>query len=239
MSERIMYIEGVGNIIFRKNKRSKNISISMRPGREIMVTFPWFVSYSSAKKVAEQKREWIKKHQPKIEAIENQWTVFTENTTFNTRTKKLIITRHNESSIKTTLTENAITICYPDKNNIQSPHIQQSIKACITESMRIEAKEYLPKRVKFLANKYNFSYQNVYIKNNKTLWGSCSGANNINLNLHLIRLPEHLIDYIIIHELCHTREKNHGKNFWNLMDSILGNARSLSKELKKYSINIY
>jgi len=54
-----------------------------------------------------------------------------------------------------------------------------------------------------------------------------------------MRLPDHLIDYVIIHELCHTIEKNHGKGFWNLMDTILGDAKSLSKELKNYSTQIY
>ncbi|MFP4024922.1 MAG: M48 family metallopeptidase [Thiohalospira sp.] len=239
MAEKIMYVEGIGDVKFRKNKRSKNISISMRPGRGILVTFPFFVSYHSAKKIAEQKKEWINTQWPKIEALENKSTVFTENTTFKTRTRQLKISKHNKNTIKTTVTDHLIEIEYPAVENIYSPQFQEAIKKSIIKALRFEAKEYLPKRVEFLAKKYNFNYRNIYIKNNKTLWGSCSGINNINLNLHLVRLPDHLIDYIIIHELCHTREKNHGKKFWNLMDSILGNARLYSKELKRYSINIY
>ena len=105
--------------------------------------------------------------------------------------------------------------------------------------MRIEAEEYLPFRTSQIAEKLGFKYNKIFIKNNKTLWGSCSGKNNINLNLHLIRLPDYLIDYVIIHELCHTVEKNHGVRFWKLMDTILGDAKKLSKELKTYSIQIY
>ncbi|HSH51172.1 MAG TPA: SprT family zinc-dependent metalloprotease [Bacteroidales bacterium] len=239
MAEKIIYIEGIGNVKFRKNKRSKNINISMRPGSGIMVTFPFFVSYNSAKKIAEQKKEWIITQQPKIDAIENKSTIFTEKTTFKTRSRKLKIKNHNANSVTTTITNHTIEINYPANENIQSKQIQQAIKNSIIEALRFEAKEYLPPRVKFLAKKYNFNYRNIYIKNNKTLWGSCSGVNNINLNLHLIRLPDYLIDYIIIHELCHTREKNHGKKFWDLMDSILGNAKLYSKELNNYSINIY
>ncbi|MCK5169492.1 MAG: M48 family metallopeptidase, partial [Bacteroidales bacterium] len=59
------------------------------------------------------------------------------------------------------------------------------------------------------------------------------------LNLHLLRLPSHLIDYVIIHELCHTVEKNHGPRFWKLLDSILGDAKKISKELKQHSIVFY
>jgi len=239
MAEKIMYIEGVGNVKFRKNKRSRNVSISLRPGRGVTVTIPFFVSYHAAKKLAEQKKEWINKQQPRIKAIENRSTVFTENTTFTTRTRTLKINKHPDNLIKTIITDRSIEIFYPSAENIQSPSVQKTIKNSIIEALRFEAKEYLPARVSYLAQKYHFNYRKVFVKNNKTLWGSCSGVNNINLNLHLIRLPDHLIDYIIIHVLCHTREKNHGKNFWNLMDSLLGNAKSLSKELKKYSINIY
>ena len=90
-----------------------------------------------------------------------------------------------------------------------------------------------------MAEKHRFKFNAVFIKNNKTLWGSCSSSNNINLNLHLLRLPDHLADYVIIHELCHTVEKNHGVQFWKLMDTILGDAKKLSKELRNYSIQLY
>ncbi|MFO7829796.1 MAG: SprT family zinc-dependent metalloprotease [Bacteroidales bacterium] len=239
MSEKTIHIEGIGNVRFRKNIRSKNVSIALRPQKGVMVTLPSFVSYGYALKVVEQKRPWIKKHWPKIQAIEDKATVFTENTSFKTRARLLKITQNCNNHIKTKLTPNSIEIEYPEKLNIKSPEIQHIIKQTIIKALRYEAKEYLPERVKILAQKYRFNYQKIYIKNNKTLWGSCSGVNNINFNLHLMRLPDHLIDYVIIHELCHTIEKNHGLAFWNLMDSILGNARSLSKELKKYSINIY
>ena len=76
-----------------------------------------------------------------------------------------------------------------------------------------------------------------FVKNIKTRWGSCSSLNNINLNLHLMRLPDHLIDYVILHELAHTKEKNHGKSFWNLVDSLVMDLKEMKKELKTYSID--
>ncbi|OGH96896.1 MAG: hypothetical protein A2039_00080 [Candidatus Melainabacteria bacterium GWA2_34_9] len=106
------------------------------------------------------------------------------------------------------------------------------------ENLRLEAKNYIPERVKQLSEKHNLSYNRVFIKNLKSRWGSCSAKNNINLNLHLMSLPHQLIDYVILHELAHTKEKNHGKNFWNLLSSLVVEARELNKELKKYSINL-
>lgn len=104
------------------------------------------------------------------------------------------------------------------------------------EALRFEAKKILPDRVKELSQRHNLGYKKVFIKNLKSRWGSCSAENNINLNLHLMRLPEKLIDYVILHELAHTKEKNHGKNFWNLLSSLVFDARELNRELKKYSI---
>jgi len=94
-------------------------------------------------------------------------------------------------------------------------------------------------RLEELAIKYGFEVSKVTIKNNKSRWGSCSKKNNINLNLHLIRLPEHLSDYVLLHELVHTIHKNHSNKFWNQLDMITGSAKSLDRELKQYRIGIY
>ena len=99
------------------------------------------------------------------------------------------------------------------------------------------SKNYLLQRIADLANKYGFNYNKVTIKNQKTRWGSCSGYNNISLNVQLISLPSHLIDYVILHELVHTLIKNHSPLFWQSLDKYVGNARSLNKELKKYILS--
>jgi predicted metal-dependent hydrolase len=94
-------------------------------------------------------------------------------------------------------------------------------------------------RLNYLAVKYGFQYNRVFIKNQKTRWGSCSGKNNINLNLNLIRLPDELIDYTILHELVHTRIKNHGQRFWDQLDRLLGDARKLDRALNEYNLLLF
>ena len=99
------------------------------------------------------------------------------------------------------------------------------------------AKEFLEGRIKELADKFGFVYNKITIRNQKTRWGSCSGKNNINLNMQLMNIPNHLIDYVLLHELVHTIVKNHSPLFWITLDRYVGNAKAIDKELKKYSLS--
>jgi hypothetical protein len=90
-----------------------------------------------------------------------------------------------------------------------------------------------------LADKHRFQYEKVFVKHVKSRWGSCSSTNNINLNLHLMRLPDRLIDYILLHELAHTVEKNHSKNFWQLLEKVCPGSKMLDKELNNYRVDVF
>lgn len=91
----------------------------------------------------------------------------------------------------------------------------------------------MPQRVFELSNKHGFSYKKIFIKNARTRWGSWSAKNNLNFNLHLMRLPDKLIDYVILYELSHTVIKDHSKKFWALPDKLVGDAKSLDKRVKE------
>jgi predicted metal-dependent hydrolase len=99
---------------------------------------------------------------------------------------------------------------------------------------RTAARKVLVDRLNYLAQTYGFKYNRVFIRNQKTRWGSCSTKNNINLNVNLVRLPDELIDYTILHELVHTRVKNHSRRFWVQMDMLLGDAKKIDKKLRAY-----
>jgi hypothetical protein len=101
------------------------------------------------------------------------------------------------------------------------------------------AKGILTAQLNYLANRYGFSYNRVFIRNQKTRWGSCSSKNNINLNVNLVRLPGELLDYVIIHELVHTRIKNHSKRFWAELDKYVGQAKATAKRLRKHSLSMF
>ena len=103
---------------------------------------------------------------------------------------------------------------------------------------RHEARKILVKRLDELAKAHGFAYNRVFIRNQKTRWGSCSSKNNISLNIKLVRLPKRLTDYILIHELVHTRIKNHNKKFYAKLERIINDRKSLDQELKKYGAGL-
>ncbi len=107
------------------------------------------------------------------------------------------------------------------------------------ETMRKEAKKMLPARLAYFAQKHGFHYNRVAIKHNSTNWGSCSKKNNINLNLNLVRLPQALRDYVLLHELCHLRHHDHGHAFYLLLERLCSqNLRELIDAGDKYALEM-
>ena len=102
--------------------------------------------------------------------------------------------------------------------------------------LRKQAKAYLPGRLAELAAQHGFSYNQVRIKHNVSNWGSCSVKKNINLNLNLMRLPAELQDYVMLHELCHLKYMNHGKEFHALLESVCPNHKELRRQLRDYKL---
>jgi len=100
------------------------------------------------------------------------------------------------------------------------------------------AKEIIRDRLSELSQIHGLSFNRSFIRSQKTRWGSCSAKNNINLNIKLINLPGELRDYVIMHELVHTKVKNHGQKFWIEMTKYYPNPKSIDKKLKKYNLEL-
>lgn len=234
MKSKTYTIPNIGNIEVYKNHNSKRLIIKIKPGGITQVIIPKLMPFEMGYQFALEKQDWITKHTT-ILRNKKPSKLYDETTTFNTRYHSIIIKKYDRNSIQTKKVDKEITIFVPENEDMHAAKIQNAIKSIITEVLRIEAKKYLIPRLFELAAPFKFTFNKVYIKNLKSRWGSCSAQNNINLNLHLMRLPEHLSDFIILHELCHTVHKNHGPHFHDLLNKITGNEKLLNKELKKYS----
>lgn len=105
------------------------------------------------------------------------------------------------------------------------------------EALRAEAKRRLPEIVARLAHRHGFKYGTVRVKVLKSKWGSCTARGDLNLSLFLVRLPDYLIEYVVLHELCHTVHMNHSALFHSLLDGVTeGRHRALNRELREHRL---
>jgi predicted metal-dependent hydrolase len=238
-TEKKIFLGEIGEINIRRNSRSRLIRIRIDHEEGVILNVPDHLSEKEALNFAIEKKEWIRKSLKRRETIRNRTTIFKENSVFKTRQHSLTVEKHAKSTIKSIVSHDRIVVWYPDFASVKDTRIQTVIRKAIEEAWRVEAKKFLPHRVYELASKNNFCYNRLTIKNAKTRWGSCSLENSINLNLQLMRLPDYLIDYVILHELVHTVEKNHKAAFWNLLEKIQPGAHKLDKELNKYHLKYW
>ena len=110
-------------------------------------------------------------------------------------------------------------------------HKNEKIKPVIIN--RQKAIQHLTQRINFLAKKHDLPFNKLSFRNQKTRWGSCSYKNNISLNLQIFLLPELFQDYVLLHELVHTKIKNHGNEFWNKLEKIMPGAKNYNRQMKK------
>ncbi|WP_461638113.1 M48 family metallopeptidase [Labilibaculum euxinus] len=237
--EKIILLEDIGDILFKKSRRFKRLSVRIAPKKGIWVNVPYGISYQDAINFARQNKAWIINNKAKTKLKENKQTIFTPEIQFKTRFHQLKLSPGEVSYYSAKLSNGVLEVRYPANTEIQNSDLQIFIQNSIIETLRREANHHLPIRIKELAKLGGFSYKSLKIKNTKSRWGSCSHDNNINLNLHLMRLPDELCDMVILHELCHTKVKNHSREFYQLLEVHCPELTRKRKEIKKYSTTIY
>lgn len=193
-------------MVYVKNRRARNLTIRIKNNGEIRVTVPGTVSHRRAEAFLISKGKWISRKLDEISGSERGWRPLREGDLLSVRGKEIPVVR---------------------------PGGRGTLEEMVWRIILREAKGYLPARVDQLAAIHGFRYSKVKIRKMLTRWGSCTTGNSINLNSWLVMLPDYLSDYVILHELVHTRHRNHGKSFWDTLDLHTdGRARQLRQELR-------
>lgn len=223
----------LGKIAVMRSPRAKRFTITVRPDVPVRLTVPQRGSVAEGLKFLESKKEWVARTLAK-HAVRPRPAHVSE--PFHTRMHTLRMEQVAAGGISCTVREGVILVRYPERADAFSSNVQQAAKKGIEEAWRREAKEILPQRTAELAARHGLRHGKVSVRNTVSKWGSCSARNDISLSLHLMRLPDHLIDYIILHELCHTVHKNHGPAFHTMLDSLTGSRhRELQREIRAYA----
>jgi predicted metal-dependent hydrolase len=229
MARKVVHFKNTGPVTFFRNRRSKSMKISVKPDKSVLISFPYFVSEKEVTSFLAQNEAWIIRQQGKVNVTRK---MYKEGSVIRTKLYTLELKKGNMSG-KVEVKDHKVSLYMQDFNDEKS---HSAIENLLTKIYRYEAHVFLLPRIKELAGKHGFTCNRVTIRNNRRNWGSCSPANNISLNLQMMKLPDELIDYILLHELVHTKIKNHSHRFWEELNLHTHNrARELSQQVKKYS----
>ncbi len=224
-----------GTVSFIKSQRAGRITVRILNG-SLRVSLPPRSTQGEATLWLIENRDLILRKQEKMKKRQHQLLI-TDESGLETHTFSVKVQKAARDNVHFRLKDDLLTIEYPADADIKSEKLQKICWDGIRYFLKKDAQRILPVRLAELAAKHQFQYKNLKIQSGKTRWGSCSGKQNINLSVYLMLLPQHLIDYVILHELCHTREMNHGDKFWKQMDAVTnGKTNQLRREMKKHHI---
>lgn len=217
-----------GDITVRKSAKAKHIRLRVAPNGTLRISAPLYTPMMLIRRFLKQSRSEIK------ELIENQEEAMPSYTAGSKIGK-------SHQLITKTATDNETTVHYKkpyiiaylaDGDTLSDANVVAQIRPMVVKALRNEAKAYLPRRLAYFAEKFGFDYKKIRFSHAGSRWGSCSTSGTISLNIALMKLPFELIDYVLIHELCHTKEMNHGANFWRLVEMCDPNYKEHRKAIR-------
>lgn len=223
----------LGEIKLVSNARAVRVIARVKDG-QLQVTHPNFMSASAVLKVVnEMKPRLLSLKERAIKTSTKH--IFTPETEFRTTTFEVKILETNLSKYYISLKDGVLTISCPQDCDFNSDDVQTLIRGGVESAMRHEANRLFPTMIADLAKQFGFRFSDVKINKSRTRWGSCNSKKTINLSYFNLLLPRYLIDFIFLHELCHTVELNHGPRFWALLDKVTDNkAKQLTREMKQF-----
>ena len=213
----------VPDCIERSNR--KTLSLSVMKDGAVCVKAPIGMRDEIIEKFVREKQDWIKSKLAFINATRDKFSEVISYNKFLIYGNTYSLVFCDEKKIKT---GNNFELLVPRK--IDKAKLMKSIKSWYKKA----AKDILADRLKFISNKINLFAKEIKIGDSKGRWGSCNSNGVIVLNFRVLMLPPAIIDYVLVHELCHLREMNHSKQFWSLVGSILPNFEKTKKAIKEY-----
>lgn len=222
-----------GEIKIRKNKLARSVKLSVGVDGSLRASIPYYSPEFAVRQLVNGNRDEIRK----MLATHNAKNSYQDGDLIG-KTHTLFLRKFSGEEIKISNEGNQILVQIPQELAFENPLVQSEIRKTVSKILRKQAKAYLPRRIDFLAEKYGFSFEKLRFSHTGTRWGSCSSSGTISLNIALMNLPHHLIDYVIIHELCHTRQMNHSSKFWQEVEKYCPDYKKYVQEIKQFSPSI-
>ena len=224
MPSKTFDINDIGQVRVVKSKRSRNLRISIRSDGIVRVSTPSWVSYERALDFVSSRKRWILENQDMPEVLSNGDKIG--------KAHRIVTVPASVRRPNTRIIDNRIVMKHPFAAEVSSSSIQKLLLKKSIKALTIEATALLPQRLSDLAGEYGFSYKSVQIKTLRSRWGRCNSQSEIILSCFLMQLSWKEIDYVIIHELSHTKIMAHNKDFWKIVTDIIPDVKEIKRELR-------
>lgn len=228
MATRTFEHHSLGLITVYKRKGSRRVSVRVVDDK-VRVTQPFWVPYAQGIRFAEKHSDWITSQQsqrntPIADGMvvgKEHYVQFVYGDTLSCRVQGGIVRLTLEHGQTPT-----------------TPVVQSKLRLGVKKALVKEAKHYLPERLDRIAQQFGFVYGDVSIKSMRSRWGSCTSQGNISLNCFLMQAPWELIDYVLLHELVHTKHMNHSSAFWQTLEGYMPDYRQRRKTLRQLQATV-
>jgi predicted metal-dependent hydrolase len=208
------------NIIYtvnRSRKRRKTISLQISDKSELVIAAPHFTPISEINRFVQEKQNWI--HQAiqknKEELIKNKAKEYISGERFYYLGESFPLEAFFEQNEREGL------VFWGNRFYLNAPDVEAKKREYFIKWYKSKAREYFAERVNFYSQELNLRVKSVRVTSAEKRWGSCSGKDNLSFSFRLIMAPPHVIDYVVVHELMHIKEKSHSSRFWQLVESAM------------------
>lgn len=224
MATKTIHHDQVGKVTIYKRRGTSKVTLKV-VNNKIKIIQPTWLPYAAGKNFLADNIGWLKK-----QSLSNEQKIIESGQKIG---KNHDIYFHADNKLRSRVHESTIDIFYDQASQGSfSPEVQLLAKKAIKRAVNIEANQYLPSRLESVANSIDCNYKSLTIKPMKSRWGSCSSKQEIKLNCYLMFMPWEVIDYVLVHELSHTKHLNHSSSFWQMVEENLPDYKARKKTLK-------
>lgn len=221
--------------VVRSARRRKTIALYIEPSGDVLVRAPMKTPHSRLRDMVKARAGWIVRKRGFLKETAHQATrEFESGETFSYLGRhlslKIVPDGHSKKPCIRMDGDALEVILDPCRMNGDRPAV---IKDAIEQWYRLRAAELVPERVRIYAGKMNLPETEVYIRNQKRIWGSCSTKGVLRFNWRIVMAPVSLVDYLVVHELCHIKQRNHSKSYWKAVGRILPDYKIRRERLRR------
>lgn len=226
MPSKSVVLAEVGEITLYKRRRSRHIRLSITDDGRIRVSLPYWVPYTAGIAFANQRKQWLQSNLRQPQTLQGGMAIGKSH-------RLQFIVKPSLTKPSTRVSDGVIRINLPANLPPTDKQAQlAATKACV-RALRQEAEAVLPQRLRQLAEQSGFKFKSVAIKQLKTRWGSCNNQTEIVLNCFLMQLDWQQIDYVLYHELLHTRIMGHGSKFWDDLSHYVPDLQIVRRQMRQ------